>query len=879
MRPLIEAGLPPSEAAGPADLLLHMAPVTAVMAPRMMGGVSFITSIGCTPAVSQAYKALSTDGIAPHVFGAMLDAIDDIVFAVSVPDFRLVWANESTTAYFQQLRGVAEPLGKMAHDLAYDSQRARLFEHWFVQAVNQGCLEVPYSSPPDKRLWRLRFRSVVSSGVCIAVVVNGRELTAEEKARRAAIESESMYRSLFKCMGVGAVFQASDGRIIAVNHAAEVIEGRTEAQMKGLTSDALDWNAVKDDGTPFPGLEHPSMVTLRTGKPQSNVIMGIDRPGGEKRWISINSEPVVQQGGEGAHAVVSTFHDITERRQLEADLAASVDLLRKLTERVPGVVYQFVMSPDGRQRIPYASDHAWTLMELKPQDVQADVQVFFDRVHPDDLPTLMQSIQASAKTMTLWHHEFRVVLPSNGKTVWLGGEAMPEPTEDGGIVWHGITRDISEVKAHVEHLFRLGHLDEGTGLPNRRYLNNTLGTTLQAVARAGGVGAFIQVDLDEFSQVNDALGHMAGDEILRVLAQRLNAGLADNCFVARLGGDEFAVLYQTTSAVMAESTGAVLALVERIRELIEQPVHLEHMVYTPRCSAGVSLFTSANASAADIMREADTALYRAKRSGRGKSLVFEDSMLSETRDRLQLSQDLRHAVHHGEIQVHIQSQFDAHRRLVGGELLARWLHPERGWISPAQFIPLAEETNVIHEIGDFMLRQACQAIRQSSASIVLSVNVSVVQFMAADFVPRVETILADHAVPPGRLTLEVTESLLIQDAGALRQKMERLSRSGVQFSIDDFGTGYSSLAYLKSLPIAELKIDQSFVRDIPADPGDVAIVQAMLSMARHFDLRVVAEGVENEEQFDFLVQHGCQLMQGYLLAKPVGLQGWMAQQG
>lgn len=813
-----------------------------------------------------------------HLARALLNEADDLLFAVSAPEFRLTWANATALAYLKDWRGAAEPIGQTARELAYDANRAERFERLFSDAVEQGMVETEYQTPVDQRMWRLRVQAVTREERCIGLVVNGKDLTLEQYAARRAAESESMYRSLFRCMGVGAVFQAADGRIMAVNRAAELIEGRSEAQMMGLTSDASDWDAVKTDGTPFPGADHPSMITLRTGQPQHNVIMGIRRPNGERRWLDINSEPVIHEGAERPDAVVTTFHDITERRKLEADLDATVSLLSKLTQRVPGVVYQFVLSSDGKARIPYASDHAWALMELRPEDIREDAQAFFDRVHPDDLQPLMLSIERSASTLTNWVHEFRVVLPSSGTTVWVGGEAQPEKTEDGGILWHGITRDISEAKAHQDHLFRLGHIDDGTGLPNRRYLNDTLDITIREVATEGGIGVLIQIDLDEFSQVNDAYGHRAGDHILAALAQRLSALLADECFLGRMGGDEFAVLYRTDCPTVEESRRSALALVDRICELVSQPVKLDLMVYTPRCSAGVALFFGPECRASDVLREADTALYRAKRLGGGRAVVFEEHMFAETRAKLQLTQDLGNALEQGQIQVYIQSQFDAQRGLFGGELLLRWYHPVDGWISPAVFIPLAEETGLIHQIGDFVLRQACAVLKRlpPDAGLAISVNVSPAEFMAADFVARVTAILAEYGADPRMLTLEVTESLLINDAQTGRGKMQELSRLGLGFSIDDFGTGYSSLAYLKTLPITELKIDQSFVRGIPEDGGDVAIVQAVLSMAKYLNLRVVAEGVEKDDQFAFLAANGCQLMQGFLLARPVEADIWLA---
>lgn len=283
---------------------------------------------------------------------ALLDEIEDIMFSVAVPGYRLTWVNATGLAYFQAMRGVVDPIGKTPRELAHDSVRAELFEAFFARAITDGTCVADYRTPGDGRSWRLRFRAVHHLGTCVGVAVNAKELTELERARERLAESEGMYRSLFESMGVGAVFQTADGRIIAVNRAAEIIEGRTEDQMKGLTSDASDWDAVKNDGSPFPGDEHPSMVTIRTGKPQTDVVMGIRRPSGERRWLSINSQPVVVSGQDAPKAVVTTFHDITERRALESHLGATIRQLDTALEETLAAMSDMI-----EMRDPYTAGH------------------------------------------------------------------------------------------------------------------------------------------------------------------------------------------------------------------------------------------------------------------------------------------------------------------------------------------------------------------------------------------------------------------------------------------------------------------------------------------------------------------------------------------
>jgi len=442
-----------------------------------------------------------------------------------------------------------------------------------------------------------------------------------------------------------------------------------------------------------------------------------------------------------------------------------------------------------------------------------------------------------------------------------------------------LARDITERKQAQSHSRQLACYDALTGLPNRRLLLERTHQALVAHQAACAVGALLLVDLDNFKQVNDARGHAVGDALLVQVAQRLQLLQGAGAMVARLGGDEFVVLLSDLGPCLPGALAAAQQKAEHIRSALEAPYPLNGHAYSSSASMGITLFPHHGAQVDDLLREADTAMYRAKNQGRNRIAFYEPAMLLDAQEGLALEQDLKGAMERNELAVHVQSQVDASGRVVGGELLLRWQHPRRGNVPPDRFIPVAEKSGLILRMGEWVLLQACQALARlhtAGSPLLLSVNVSTCQFRQDDFVERVSAILAGTGAPAGQLILEVTETLFIDNWQDTSKRMAELVRLGVRFSIDDFGTGYSSLAYLKKLPLFELKIDQSFVRDTPHDANSTAIVQSILAVASHLDLRVVAEGVETAAQADFLTANGCNFLQGYLFARPGPLQPWLA---
>jgi len=467
-----------------------------------------------------------------------------------------------------------------------------------------------------------------------------------------------------------------------------------------------------------------------------------------------------------------------------------------------------------------------------------------------------------------------------GKAYWVEAELVPFTDADGRQThWVAVEREIDERKKSEADIHRLAFYDVLTGLPNRRLLMDRLEHLLAAAPRDPTISALLFIDLDHFKHINDARGHATGDALLRMAGERLAQLMRKADTVARIGGDEFVVLLAHLADDLDSAARPAAQVAEKIRAAIARDFDIAGQSYHCSASIGVTLLPKAQLQAHDLLREADIAMYRAKAEGRNGIAFFEAAMQAGVERRLTLERALARALDLGQLCMHVQPQVDRHGRVTGAELLMRWPQADGSHIAPDVFIPIAEESGLIVRLGNWALREACRAatvLAQAGQPVALSVNVSPAQFRQADFAARVQAALAEHGTPAGALILELTEGLLIDQRDASLARMRDLAALGIRFSIDDFGTGYSSLAYLTSMPLYELKIDKRFIDDTPHDAHDTAIVQAILAMARHLGLRVVAEGVETQEQADFLVAHDCDGLQGYLYAQPMPLDDFLA---
>jgi len=445
--------------------------------------------------------------------------------------------------------------------------------------------------------------------------------------------------------------------------------------------------------------------------------------------------------------------------------------------------------------------------------------------------------------------------------------------------WVIVARDVTERRTAADAIHRLAFYDVLTGLPNRRLLMERLDVLVAHDHRSKGLGAVLYLDLDNFKNVNDARGHATGDALLEHAAGRLREAVRVSDTVARIGGDEFVIVLEGLGADATAATRTALEVAELVRAALAAPLDLLGQSYRIVASIGVAMSLRPGADALDLLREADTAMYHAKAGGRDGIVLFESAMLADAQGKLTLERDLAQALAQGELAMHLQLQVDRHGAPVGAELLMRWQRADGTWVRPDIFIPVAEANGMIVALGNWALRQACEAwltLERGGWPMPLSVNVSPLQFRQPDFVDQVRTILAETGAPAGQLIFEVTEGLLIEDIGQTITRMHELAGLGIRFSIDDFGTGYSNLAYLRKMPLYELKIDRSFMHDTPHDANGTAIVQSILSMAGHLGLRVVAEGIETAAQADYLSAHGCPYMQGYLYHRPMPLDQLIA---
>ncbi|MFC5547211.1 putative bifunctional diguanylate cyclase/phosphodiesterase [Massilia aerilata] len=468
----------------------------------------------------------------------------------------------------------------------------------------------------------------------------------------------------------------------------------------------------------------------------------------------------------------------------------------------------------------------------------------------------------------------------DGEPYWVEMEMMPfARAGEQATHWVVVGRDITERRDAADAIHRLAFYDVLTGLPNRRLLMDRLDAFIGHTRDGRGLGALLYIDLDNFKNINDARGHATGDTLLVQAAERLSRAVRQRDTVARLGGDEFVVLLEGLEADPALATRAALAVADKIRAALAEPIEIDGQAHHTSASIGVALPLHAE-TAHDLLREADTAMYHAKAGGRNGVALFETDMLADAQRRLSLERELAVALENGELAMHLQLQVGQDGLPAGAELLMRWRRADGSFVPPDVFIPLAEASGLIVPLGRWVLRQACQAwlaLNAAGHPLPLSINVSPLQFRQPDFVAQVRAVLQETGAPPQQLIFEVTEGLLIEDIGKTIARMRELAALGIRFSIDDFGTGYSNLAYLKKMPLYELKIDQSFMRDTPHDANGNAIVQSILAMAGHLGLRVVAEGIESDDQARFLAGHGCPYMQGYLFHRPMPLEQLVAR--
>jgi diguanylate cyclase (GGDEF)-like protein/PAS domain S-box-containing protein len=592
---------------------------------------------------------------------------------------------------------------------------------------------------------------------------------------------------------------------------------------------------------------------------------------GRTAWLDVSAQPSVQPGG--ALHWRGWCVDVTERRRMQGALSDSEQRHRQLFDANPipmwvhdRLTLSFLAVNDAA-----VAHYGWPREEFL-------AMTLVDLRHPGARDGTGAEPDAAGEGLarpSVAHHHLR------------SGRVIEVELSSQSLTWAGrparlvMAVDVTARRRAEAEIQRLAFYDTLTQLPNRRLLGDRLRQSLAAVGRSGAHGAVLFVDLDDFKRVNDTRGHQLGDQVLIEAAARLKACLRADDTLARVGGDEFVVILERLDTDPRQAAARADEAAQRVMSALSKPFDLPGLRFHSSASIGVSMFGRAQDRVEDVLRHADSAMYRAKAAGRGTVRFYDPAMQVALESRAALETDLRRALSEGQLRLAYQAQVDAGNRRVGAEVLLRWQHPERGPIPPMDFIPLAEETGLIVPIGQWVLETTCMQLagwarKPATRDLRLSVNVSARQFRQPDFVQRVERALTDNAADPARLRLEITESLLLDNINDCIAKMQSLKSIGVGFSLDDFGTGYSSLSYLKRLPLDELKIDRSFIRDIATDPSDAVIVQTIIGMANNLGLTVIAEGVETAEQVAFLGRNGCGAYQGWFFGRPVPLKDFEA---
>ena len=494
---------------------------------------------------------------------------------------------------------------------------------------------------------------------------------------------------------------------------------------------------------------------------------------------------------------------------------------------------------------------------------------YFEKILPQDFPVLQEAFQKAVREGAAFSVDYRI-RHANGDFRWVHDQGRAVRDADGKVICvDGVISDTTERTQEKERFIRLISYDALTNLPNRELFSDRLNQSIQQARRKKESGAVIALDLDHFKRINDTLGHSIGDQLIKAVSARLLKTLYESDTVTRISGGTFIILLaRTTKAEDAENAA------NKILTAFKTPFHIgEHELFTS-CSLGIALFPNDGETSDILIKNADAAMHIAKERGKDRFQLYSSSIANNSFERLVLENSLRRALDRNEFRLHYQPMLDLRTgKPVGVEALIRWQHPDLGFIPPLEFISIAEETGLIHQIGEWVMKTACAQKRvwdQAGFKFLrLSVNLSARQFHYANLVEMIGGITKKTGVDPRDLDLELTESTIMDHTGDTIATLRKFKEMGAQISIDDFGTGYSSLMYLKTFPIDIIKIDRSFVKDMTVDPDDKTITQAIISMAHSLKLDVIAEGVETQEQLAILKSQGCDIIQGYLFSKPV----------
>ncbi|MBD8185372.1 EAL domain-containing protein [Pseudomonas viridiflava] len=782
-------------------------------------------------------------------FASVFAHCPDIMVIASLIDGQILEANN---AFVEQSGLTAEEaIGKTPTQInvwAVPGMGPGLLEQ--LQKGNIRNLEVPLRRKNGQTFSGLMSAQPFNLGAKPAVLVVVRDITPFKQAQRQLQLSEEKFAKAFHASPDGlTISRVRDGVILEVNEGFSRITGYTEKQcLERSTLDLGIWADLSERQAMIGHIKrHGSVHEFRTR------IRGSE---GNIRLCELSAHPVLIDGED---CLLTISRDVTERQHMQEKLHLAATVFESTAEGV--------LITDTRQRI-HAVNRAFS-----------EITGYSETEAIGHTPRLLASGQHdSAFYAAMWHQ-----LTAEGH--WQGeiynrrknGDIYPSwltisaVRNKDDLITHfvAVFADISSLKHAQARLDYQAHHDPLTGLPNRTLFENRLQTALLHSEESGSLGAVLFLDLDRFKHINDSLGHPVGDLLLKGIAQRLKEHLRDIDTVARLGGDEFIVLLPG----LLQPSDAV-SIANKLLACFSAPFQAGEHEFFISSSIGCSLFPNDGTDVATLVKNADAAMYRSKAKGRNRVESYTRDLTSQASERIALEQELRRALDRNELSLSFQPKTSLQTNsMVGAEALIRWSHPTFGEVPPEHFIPLAEENGMILQIGDWVIEQAClqmHAWRKTHKPFgPLSVNLAGAQLRQPHLVTRIEQLLADNGLEPGCLQLEITENFIMSQTQEALAVLHKLKKLGVQLAIDDFGTGYSSLSYLKRLPLDILKIDQSFVRGLPEDTHDAAIVRAIIALGRSMQLTVIAEGVENSEQQQFLAAEGCEQMQGYIVSLPL----------
>jgi len=740
-----------------------------------------------------------------------------------------------------------------------------------MSGVEGARLQCRYRTKNGDYIWTeasLRLIRNPRKGAASGILSIIRDITESKRAEIQLRDSEQRYRTTFEQAAVGIIHTTFEGKFLRSNARFAEIVGYSQEEIAGLSFQQI---AAPDDVADSAQVQREIAVgAIASATWEKRYV----RKDGRLTWVKLTVSAQRDSDGNPVH-FIALVEDINALKESDERLAAATEATRLSESRYRKV---FQTNPDGVLIVRLGDGKIIDANATFLQTTGYDRDEFIGRTtlglgiwaKDSERQILLDMLVQDGECREL---EFQL-RKRNGEIFWARMSASLIEVEGQQCVLT-FARDISEAKAAEDEIRSLAFYDSLTGLPNRRLLAERLRQSISASTRSHRKGALLFIDLDGFKMLNDTLGHKTGDMLLQEVARRLSACVRDADTVARWGGDEFVVILEELSEVSEEAAAQAKIVAEKILAAVRRTYQLGGRDCLSASSIGITVFGDRKCSIDDILQQADIAMYHAKAAGRNTLRFFAPSLQSAINARAAMEDDLRRALKNREFVLFYQPQVDG-SRVVGAEALIRWNHPSRGLLAPGNFISLAEETGLILPLGAWVLESACTQIaewaaRKETAHLTVAVNISARQLRQADFVEQVLAILYRTGANPQNLKLELTESMLVDNVEDVIAKMSILKSHGLRFSLDDFGTGYSSLSYLKRLPLDQLKIDLVFVRDILVDVTSGAIAQTIISLSKVMGLSVIAEGVETEEQRDFLASLGCHTFQGYLVTRPLPL--------